>query len=184
MKDNWITRREFLRKIGYTSGGILALNSLPYTGIDLVNTARADIVSNIFYAKNGTPVQNINKLFEIMGGVLNFIGGDDVVVIKPNGQNIRQGGTNTNSLKALIDVILSIPGFTGEIIIAENNHSDDPESENMMWNVTDHRFNGPWSFNSLLQYYNDNQELYPAIHDHGNGINVGKYILNDGWLCP
>jgi len=183
MVDHGSSRREFLKKIGYTTGGILAVTNLPLTGLDFISLAKAEVISNVYYAKNGTPDQNINRLLEIMGGISHFVGGDDVVVIKPNGQNIRHAGTNTSSLKAVIDLILSIPGFTGEIIIAENVHTANPNTNPLnMWNVTDHRFNGPWSFNSLLQYYRDNRDLYPAIHDHGGEINVSKYILKDAFL--
>ncbi|MCP4633500.1 MAG: DUF362 domain-containing protein [candidate division Zixibacteria bacterium] len=179
MNRNLVSRREFLKRIGYTTGGVLALANMPISGSNFIQNAEADIISHVFYAKEGTPDQNISKCFQIMGGIGGYIGGDDVVILKPNAQWIRQGGTNTSSMKALIDMILAIPGFTGEIIIAENNHVTDPESSSRMWGTTDFRFNGPYSFNTLLQYYRDNRGSYPAIHDHGGEINVSKYVLKD-----
>lgn len=92
----------------------------------------------------------------------------------------QAGGTNTSSLKALIDLILSIPGFEGEIIIAENYHRLDSDTAYPnLWTTTDFRFNGPWNINSLIQYYRDNRDQYPAIHDHGSEINISKYMLRD-----
>ncbi len=180
MDSKSIRRREFLKRIGYTTGGVIALANSPLSGINFITAAGSDIISSVFYSKNGTPDQNINKLLEIMGGISNFIGKNDIIVLKPNCQWIRQGGTNTSSLKALIDLILSIPGFEGEIIIAENYHRLDSDTAYPnLWTTTDFRFNGPWNINSLIQYYRDNRDQYPAIHDHGSEINISKYMLRD-----
>ena len=74
----------------------------------------------IYEAKNGTPEQNMIKVIEMMGGINQFIGIDDIVVLKPNAQWWNQGMTNTDAMKGFIDLVLGIPGFKGEIIIAEN----------------------------------------------------------------
>ena len=63
----------------------------------------------------------------LAGGIERFIGPDDAVVLKPNGQWPLQGYTHTQCLKTLIDLILSRPGgFAGEIVIAEHVHRDPP----------------------------------------------------------
>ena len=68
---------------------------------------------------------NVQAAFNLAGGIQRFIDQDDVVILKPNGQWPNQGYTLTQSMKALIDVILIRPGgFNGEIIIAEHVHSD------------------------------------------------------------
>jgi hypothetical protein len=89
-------------------------------------------VSEIFVA-NGT----VRELVNLMGskGLLFFksqnegansgpnglFGKDDVILIKINCQWPERGGTNTDLLKELIELILSHPdGFTGEIVVADN----------------------------------------------------------------
>ncbi len=88
--------------------------------------------SEIFVARNGTPQQNVAKVLEMMGGIGRFVGIDDIVVLKPNGQWWNQGRTNLAAMKGFIDLVLAIPGFRGEIIVAENQHFMDealPEKE-------------------------------------------------------
>lgn len=79
-------------------------------------------VSHIYVAKNGTPQQNVAKTIEMMGGIERFIGKNDIVILKPNCQWWNQGRTNLAAIKGFIDLVLNIPGFNGEIIIAENHH--------------------------------------------------------------
>lgn len=76
--------------------------------------------NTVYLAKNGDCFQNINKLFEMMGGITKFIDPTDVVVIKGNGQWAGQGYTHTGCIKAVIDQILAIPGYSGEIFICDN----------------------------------------------------------------
>ena len=53
-----------------------------------------------------------------------LIGADDVVLIKVNGQWDERGGTNTDLVKALIQVVLDHPdGFEGEIVVADNGQA-------------------------------------------------------------
>jgi len=87
--------------------------------------AHAAIQSNIFLAKNGTPAENVAKVFEMKyGGIENFINIDDIVVINPNGQWDNQGASNCACCMGLIDLILNRPGgFNGEIIFCENTQS-------------------------------------------------------------
>ncbi|MCX8012619.1 MAG: hypothetical protein N3A64_05660, partial [Desulfobacterota bacterium] len=68
----------------------------------------------------------------MMGGIEKFIGKNDIVILKPNCQWWNQGRTNLAAMKGFIDLVLSIPDFKGEIIIAENHHFMDeflPEGE-------------------------------------------------------
>ena len=79
--------------------------------------------STIYRSLNGTPSENMMKVIDIMGGIENIIGENDVVVIKPNVQWWNHGATNLSALKTLIDLIMNRPGgFLGEVIIAENCH--------------------------------------------------------------
>jgi hypothetical protein len=81
-----------------------------------------DAFSEIHISKGGSPEENIKKVIENMGGITNFIKGDDIVIIKPNAQWWNQGRTNLAAIKGFIDLVLDIPHFKGEIIIAENQH--------------------------------------------------------------
>ena len=59
----------------------------------------------------------------MLDGVAKFINPTDVVVIKANAQWPNQGYTHTGCIKGVIDAILAIPGFSGEILICDNIQS-------------------------------------------------------------
>jgi len=107
--------------------------------------------SLIYESKNGTPEQNMAKVLEMLGGIETLIGKDDIVIVKPNAQKIRHNMTNTNTMREFIDQVLNIPGFAGEVIIAENNHCHPDNSAG--W-TTEHK-NGDYNLNELIAYYND-----------------------------
>lgn len=120
--------------------------------------------SYVYFARNGTPEENIRNVIEMMGGINRLIGRNDIVVLKPNAQRYNQGMTNTNALKGFIELVLGINNFKGEVIIAENHHYQHDEIQG--W-ITDKR-NGEFNLNELVKYFN--QRGYP---------NVTKYHLHD-----
>jgi hypothetical protein len=125
--------------------------------------------SHIYESKNGTPEQNMAKILEMLGGIETLIGKDDIVIIKPNGQKIKHNMTNTNTMLEFINQVLSIPGFSGEVIIAENNHCHPANTAG--W-TTEHK-NGDYNLNELITYYSD------------RGIkNVTKYHWLDAGTVP
>ncbi len=125
--------------------------------------------SHIYESKNGTPEQNMAKVLEMLGGIETLIGKDDIVIIKPNGQKIRHNMTNTNTMLEFINQVLSIPGFAGEVIIAENHHLH-PDSA-AGW-TTDYK-NGDYNLNELIAYFND------------RGVkNITKYHWRDAGTVP
>lgn len=77
----------------------------------------------VYKVNNGDSFQNIAKLFQLMGGIGNFIDATDTVVIKGNGQWPYQGYTHTGCIKAVVDEILAIPGFSGEVLICDNTQA-------------------------------------------------------------
>ena len=81
-----------------------------------------DHVSDIYLARNGSPQENVGRVLEMMGGIGKIIGPEDILILKPNAQWWNQGRTNLAAMKEFIDQVLQMPGFEGEIIIAENNH--------------------------------------------------------------
>lgn len=128
-----------------------------------------DLVSHLYESKNGTPEQNMSKVLEMLGGIETIIDKNDIIIIKPNGQQISHNMTNTNTIKEFIDQVLNIRDFKGEIIIAENHHHYTDNSAG--WTTTQR--NGDYNLNELIDYFND------------NGINnVTKYHWRDGGLVP
>lgn len=125
-----------------------------------------EAVSDIYHAKNGTPQKNVSKVIEMMGGIEKFIGVNDIVVLKPNAQWWNQGRTNLAAMKGFMDLVLNIPGFKGEIIIAENQHFVDPslpeeEKDNVRGWTHFSEINGDidgvnHNLNTLIEMYQNN----------------------------
>ncbi|MGD9897727.1 MAG: DUF362 domain-containing protein [Calditrichaceae bacterium] len=149
--------------------------------------------SEVIVSSGGTPRQNVEKVIEMMGGIQNYIGVSDIVILKPNLQWWNQGRTNLAAMKAFIDIILKIPGFTGEVIIAENHHFMDSalpegEEENIRGWVHLSEINGDidgqnHNINTMIDLYNKNniknisrafwRDGGPKRDIFGNGQNGG-----------
>jgi hypothetical protein len=121
--------------------------------------------SYVYIAQNNSAEDNTKRAIDMMGGIRKIVGKKDIVILKPNAQWWNQGMTNTDSMKAFIDRVLDIPNFTGEIIIAENQHFTPANSRG--W-TTEER-NGKFNFNELIEHY----------HRTGHH-NVTKYHWRDG----
>ena len=118
-----------------------------------------DPTSTVFRAVNGKPYQNMAKVIELMGGIENLIGKDDIVVIKPNVQWWNQGVPNLRAMKTLVDLIFSRPaGFTGEVDIAENCHRGDKP-----WESTASGWAQGFSLNSDLSSIKNYNDLCRAL---------------------
>ena len=76
--------------------------------------------TNVFVSKNGTVAENIEKALHLAGGIHDYINATDIVILKCNAQWPNQGYTNTECIKEVIDAILAIPSFSGEILICDN----------------------------------------------------------------
>jgi hypothetical protein len=115
-----LTRREFLRHFGIASG---ALFFSPNCMIG-INRAFGDPPSvRVYKSVNGDCFQNTAKVLEMAGGIQNYVDPTDVVVIKGNGQWPNQGYTHTGCIKGVIDKILDIPGYSGEVFICDNTQN-------------------------------------------------------------
>ena len=116
------TRRNFLRKV------IIVLGTLVFrprvsAGATKIRKYTENPTVDIYRAINGDPSENVSQVMELMGGIENIFGHEDVIVIKPNIQWYNQGATNLSALKTFIDLIINRPGgFHGEVVIAENCH--------------------------------------------------------------
>ncbi len=113
-----MTRREFLRWHGIASS---ALTFSPFFLERMSAVCQAaNCLTRVYKVQNGDCFQNINKLWEMLDGPTKYIGPTDVVVIKANAQWPKQGYTHTGAIKAVVDQILAIPQFTGEVLICDN----------------------------------------------------------------
>ena len=157
-----LSRRQFLTALGVTAA---AAPFTPLLDRWLPHLMAQGTQHHLYIARNGTPVTNVQRAVALAGGIQTFIGHDDAVVLKPNGQWPLQGYTHTQSLKALIDVILNRPGgFAGEIIIAEHLHRDSATALNgsYCWNMSSgyNRTNN-WADMNYFELVND-------YHTRGN----------------
>lgn len=163
-----INRRNFMKIISYfIEAGMLQLHlkrsalsseTIPKSdsqpkGIGDASPKRLGVdedgISRVYLVRNGSPEQNVRKAVELMGGIERFIGPRDIVVLKPNAQWWNQGMTNTDAMKDFIDMVLSIPGFSGEVIIAENHQYQPANSRG--W-TTNYR-NGKFNLNELVEFF-------------------------------
>ncbi|MBI5586777.1 MAG: DUF362 domain-containing protein [Deltaproteobacteria bacterium] len=136
-------------------------------------------ISEVYVAKNGTPQQNVSKVVEMMGGIEKFIGKNDIVVLKPNAQWWNQGRTNLAAMKGFIDLVLNIPNFSGEVIIAENQHfMDDTLPEKEKDNIRG------WThlseINGDIDGVNHNINTLIELYAKKGHKNVTKYHWRDG----
>jgi hypothetical protein len=158
-----LSRRQFLAALSVTAA---AAPFTPLLDRWLPHLMAQGAQHHLYIARNGTPVTNVQRAVALAGGIQTFIGHDDAVVLKPNGQWPLQGYTHTQSMKALIDVILNRPGgFAGEIIIAEHVHRDSTTALNgsYCWNMSSgsNRVNN-WPDMNYFELVNDY---------HSRGIN-------------
>jgi len=148
---NSISRRQFIRGLGVTAASTLGQHYLrPALAQDPTHT--------VYVVRNGTPVANVQKVIQLAGGIDHFVGQNDVVVLKPNGQWRNQGYTHTLCMKALIDVILNRPGgFGGEVMIAEHVHRDPSTAmQNVYcWNMAPSNRVNNWPDMNYLELVSD-----------------------------
>ena len=171
-----VTRRQFLASLGVIAATSVVKPRWLRQLSDPICAPRAP--ADVYVARNGTPVTNVQQAVALAGGIQHFIGHDDAVVLKPNGQWPLQGYTHTQCIKALIDVILNRPGgFGGEIIISEHIHRNPTEAMNSAycWNMASgyNRTNNWPDMNYL--------ELVADYHNHGIS-NVTAIPLYDSGL--
>ena len=151
-----LTRRQFIARLSTLTAASLISPRLLRWATRLSHAPA--LPAHVYMARNGTPVTNVQRVIALAGGIQNFIGYDDAVVLKPNGQWPNQGYTHTLCMKALIDVILNRPGgFGGEIIIAEHVHRDPTTALNVnyCWNMSAANRQRNWPDMSYLELVND-----------------------------
>lgn len=145
-----ITRLSFLHKILSAIGLFGIYQSCKKEDID----GPAESI-RVYMVKNGTVKDNIMKLFELLGGISRYVDTNDVIVLKCNGQWPNQGYTNTECIKYVIEEILSIDRFSGEILICDNIQGvPDDETRGFRASIENRRNN--WqdhNWNSLTEEF-------------------------------
>jgi len=125
-------------------GGLVWWNLHPVPGgysedvtLTLESSTATSFLASAIYVVNGRQTAHISELIDLMGsqglsfyksnvsgtnrGPTGLVAAHDVVLIKINSQWDSRGGTNTDVLRELIQVLVNHPdGFTGEIIVADN----------------------------------------------------------------
>jgi len=141
--------------------------------------------SNIFVV-NGTTGKDegLSQLINLMGshGLLLYKSGVNGTNRGPNCQWAERGGTNTDLLKGLVQMIIDHPdGFIGEIIVADNGQD---VGGNLNWpnsNAEDHSQSAQKVVNMFSSSYNVSTFLWDTIR----GKSVDEYSLGnieDGYV--
>ncbi|MBX3221845.1 MAG: DUF362 domain-containing protein [Labilithrix sp.] len=78
--------------------------------------------ATIHVARGGSPADNVDQVLAKLGGIGRVVGADDVVIVKVSAQWWNQGMTNVAAVKRLVEHVLELPGFAGEVIVFENTH--------------------------------------------------------------
>ncbi len=173
-QDDRLTRRQFLGGLGLVF--VSPVLSRWFQRLGQLADPSANLV-DVYVARNGDPVSNVQRVIDLAGGIQRFIDHDDVVVLKPNGQWPFQGYTHTQSIKALIDAILNRPGgFGGEIILTEHVHRNYPDAEtngSYCWNMSAGNRTNNWAAMNYLQ-------LVADYHSRGIPIVTANPMYDSG----
>ena len=124
--------------------------------------------AKVYVSRDKTASENTRALIESLGGMENLIDRDSIVVIKPNSQWWLQGMTNTDSIMTFIEMVLALPHFAGEVIIADNHQ--DTVDESRGW--TTDQPNGRFNLSDLVDYFNNKGHANVSkYHWHPAGAN-------------
>ncbi|MEM2057229.1 MAG: DUF362 domain-containing protein [Thermoproteota archaeon] len=122
-----------------------------------------------------------SQLVDVNSGPGGLIKRDDVVLIKVNCQWDQRGGTNTDLLKELIDLILKHPeGFIGEIVVADNGQG----RGSLNWKKNN-AVNESQSVEAIVALYSDKHKVSTYLWDTIASKQVKEYIdgdLQDGYV--
>jgi len=83
--------------------------------------------TTIYVGRDRGVAENVDSALGKLGGIGKVIGADDLVLIKVSAQWWNTGMTNVGAVKQVIDHVLAIPGFRGEVVVFENTHFRFPD---------------------------------------------------------
>lgn len=118
----WLVRDKLRSKIDR----LTTLSSFSATPALLPHDPDKDRAS-IYVARDAGPAGNVDSVLGKLGGIGKIIGNDDVVAIKISAQWWNQGMTNVAAVRRVIEHILELPGFKGEVVVFENTHFRFPD---------------------------------------------------------
>lgn len=78
--------------------------------------------TTISVAQRGGPAENVDTVLSKLGGLARIVGASDVVIVKVSAQWWNQGMTNVAAVRRVLEHLVELPGFNGEIIVFENTH--------------------------------------------------------------
>lgn len=187
-------------------GSIQPIGAVGPEEIDLNLESRfaTEFPSSDIFVVNGREYVHISELVDLMGlhgldfynsdtiglnrGPEGLIAVDDFVLIKVNSQWDERGGTNTDLLKELIQMIVDHPdGFVGEILVADNGQDQYGPSGNggsLDWvnnNAEDHS----QSVQDVVDMFAVSYDVSTFLWDTITLNSVGEYSegdLSDGYV--
>lgn len=109
------------RKLGTAIGKYTQLASFTAAPALVPHDPARDRV-RLHVGRGGPPAANVDAALTGLGGIGRVVGPDDVVILKVSAQWWNQGMTNVAAVRRVIEHILELPGFKGEIIVFENTH--------------------------------------------------------------
>jgi uncharacterized protein (DUF362 family) len=170
-------RRKFIQNLGII-GGIAPLFFSWKKSLLAQNTK-----VKVYKVINSDCFQNTAKICEMLN-LSNYIDPSDVVVIKGNAQWPYQGYTHTGVIKGVIDKILEIPEFSGEIFICDNvqvyasegNTAFDVPVDKRTHNWPDHN----WS--TLAEEYQANGKPVAVKNWINSSHDISSPANGEGWI--
>jgi len=189
-----------LTGLGYFSAANAYYSRVPIELTSHIALASEDS-SDVFFVQNATGLEGnmddaVAALLEMMEteGIhfyasgsepSGLIGCNDVVILKVNGQWESRGGTNTDLLKSVIQVIVNHPdGFTGEIVVADNG-----QGLGSLNRARSNAFDHSQSMQSVVNSFSSHN-VSTKLWDHLRSSSVGDYdeggftdgyVLNSTW---
>ena len=171
-----MTRREFLRQYGIASS---ALTFSPFFLERMTAVCEASSILTRVYRVKNVPdcLTGAAKLWQMLDGPAKYIAPTDVVVIKANGQWPNQGFTHTGCIKGVIDQILQIPGFSGEVLICDNLQSTAVGNGNTGFDATPENRVNNWPTMNWTQ-------LAQAYRSSGQPVAAVLWLNDPVWRVP
>ncbi|MCZ2809700.1 MAG: DUF362 domain-containing protein [Candidatus Bathyarchaeota archaeon] len=181
-----------------------ALNSNQEIPLSLEPRNATTFPASDIYVVSGRAYTHISELLTLMGshgllfyesgasgvnqGPHGLVANDDVVLIKTNCQWDERGGTNTDLLKELIQMIVDHPdGFVGEIVVADNGQAQYGSFGNggsLNW-ANNNAEDPSQSVQDVVDMFSVSFNVSTYLWDTITHKSVGEYSegdLNDGYV--
>lgn len=142
--------------------------------------------AKVYVAQGGAPAANIDAVLDKVGGVQQYIGADDLVIIKVSAQWWNQGMTNVAAVRRTIERILERPDFRGEVVVFENTHFRlaDGSGLSRAWTYPSERnvdVDGWNSMGDLVAYFKAKNAPVSFVGLVDGGLNK---LASGGWTDP